>query len=922
MGDSITPNVGLVKPEVGASDDLWGEKLNANFDKIDAVVGPSPVTKPYVDAQDSLRVLKSGDTMSGFLILVGPPTANLHAATKAYVDTKAVGDVTKAYVDAQDLLRILKSGDVMTGFLTLSGEPTAPLHAATKSYVDSHSGGGSGGVSISVTDIPPSSPTDGSLWWENDTGVLWIYYNDGSTQQWVQAAPGQGAAAVNLEGPSGYHYAARGIGTASAFEGFLQAGAGAVTRTWLDKGREQLSVRDFGAIGDGVANDTAAIQAAIVAASPKGIVFFPAGKYKTTAAINITTGIHLCGVGFGGFYASGSTLGSLILPTGAINTFNVVTDDAVTIEKLAFHDPANAATFIRIDTDHSTSVNSNYGSIIRDCQFSGGARGILGISILDFHFDNNGFYGQTLCSVEVNSLSLGNGDAVLTHCTFSGTPAGGHFVCGTMGGLRIVNNKFNSDGGFAIVLGQGGTVSGLWMAPTLIMNNSIEGFLYGIAFQRTGAGTMGVSNLMICANEFGMSIENGIGILSQVGGGNSQAWIKGGVISGNSFSTLVSNVTCIQLDAAEDINITGNQFFALGSVTATAIVLGSTTARITQSGNAAGLGFPAVTSAAPLDALAYNGLQVNGSMEVDQLFTGASITIPAGTISKNIIDNWSITKSGTNAFTVQQAPSVFPGYGKELKLTITTAQPVIGGDNIDIRQSIEGYRIARLGWGTAVAQPLTIGFWVKSSVAISINLIAYNSAFSVAANVGATIAAANVAQFVTATFPAQTTGAWLTNNGVGIVLILRIAGGAFNIAATNGNTFEITGLVLLPGILAPTPAQAPLTVRPFDQELVLCQRYYQQLLTGVGVPYSATAARLQIAHLQTMRATPTASVLGPVTLTDIYAANFTQSAANVTIFANFNDFGMYDFANFTGMTLGRTTFFLATSYPLMLDARL
>jgi len=60
---------------------------------------------------------------------------------------------------------------------------------------------------------------------------------------------------------------------------FLQAGTGAVTRTAQNKMREWVSVKDFGAVGDGLTDDTAAMATALAATPSGGTLWFPAGTY-------------------------------------------------------------------------------------------------------------------------------------------------------------------------------------------------------------------------------------------------------------------------------------------------------------------------------------------------------------------------------------------------------------------------------------------------------------------------------------------------------------------------------------------------------------------------------------------------------------------------------------------------------------------
>ena len=54
------------------------------------------------------------------------------------------------------------------------------------------SGGGGGGASVTVNDNAPGAPSSGDLWWNSNAGQLKIYYNDGSSSQWVDAAGGGG----------------------------------------------------------------------------------------------------------------------------------------------------------------------------------------------------------------------------------------------------------------------------------------------------------------------------------------------------------------------------------------------------------------------------------------------------------------------------------------------------------------------------------------------------------------------------------------------------------------------------------------------------------------------------------------------------------------------------------------------------------
>ena len=92
---------------------------------------------------------------------------------------------------------------------------------------------------------------------------------------------------------------------------FLQTGTGATARTVDAKLKDTVSVKDFGAVGDGVADDTAAIQAAI---NTNKEVFVPNGTYKITSSLTMTLNQQIRG--------ESQTL-AILKTTAAVNAITV-----------------------------------------------------------------------------------------------------------------------------------------------------------------------------------------------------------------------------------------------------------------------------------------------------------------------------------------------------------------------------------------------------------------------------------------------------------------------------------------------------------------------------------------------------------------------------------------------------------------------
>jgi hypothetical protein len=238
---------------------------------------------------------------------------------------------------------------------------------------------------------------------------------------------------------------------------------------------------------------------------------------------------------------------------------------------------------------------------------------------------------------------------------------------------------------------------------------------------------------------------------------------------------------------------------------------------------------------------------INGDMRIDQRNAGASVTPTDGQYS---VDRFQGRLNVAGKFTLQQnaaavtPPAKFVNY---LGATSTSAYSIGASETCMIVQAVEGLNVADLDWGTASAVTVTLSFWARSSLTGTFSGALQNSAGNRAYPFSYTINAANTWEQKSIIIAGDTTGTWLTTNGVGISLRFNLgsgstflgtagawaasgvngATGSVSVVGTNGATFYITGVQLEPGTVA-----TPFERRSYGQELALCQRYFQ--LAGNG----------------------------------------------------------------------------------------
>lgn len=274
---------------------------------------------------------------------------------------------------------------------------------------------------------------------------------------------------------------------------------------------------------------------------------------------------------------------------------------------------------------------------------------------------------------------------------------------------------------------------------------------------------------------------------------------------------------------------------------------------------------------------------INGAMVIDQRNAGAAVTID-GTAGTYTLDRWLGIDVSTGSFTVQQDSTAPAGFVNSSKLTVASIVTSYGTTNsCQFMQRIEGYNLADLGWGTANAKTVTLSFWVYSSLTGTFGGAIKNSESTRSYPYSYTISSANTWEQKTITIAGDTTGTWVTTNGIGAMVIFCLGGGTdrlgtagawnannnvgaigqVNVMGTLSANIYITGVQLEVGSSA-----TGFEYVNYQTSLANCQRYYAKLnndgtggevAIGAGLQPSTTDAWIVVPYPVTMRTEPTVS---------------------------------------------------------------
>ena len=319
---------------------------------------------------------------------------------------------------------------------------------------------------------------------------------------------------------------------------------------------------------------------------------------------------------------------------------------------------------------------------------------------------------------------------------------------------------------------------------------------------------------------------------------------------------------------------------------------------------------------------------INGDMRIDQRGVASS---GGGSANGYTVDRWTFAAISNKGWfqRFSGGPSGFP---YSLQFTSTSAYASLAGDYFYFNQPIEADLVSDFAWGTLSAQPVTLSFWVFCSLTGTFSGRVGNGDATRSYPFTYSIPTANTWTKIAITIPGDTGGAWvMSGNGQGVGLMFDLgsgatfrasanvwasgnyvgATGAVSVVATNGATFYVTGVKLEIGSVA-----TPYNRQSLAKSLADCQRYYQKLggvafgdLTSELYTGAAGSTISSMIGIPTMRAAPTATLVGSPSLTNVSTVAFISAPQTLSI-------------RLTAPAIGVAAFYTTTSSYVTVSAEL
>lgn len=439
-----------------------------------------------------------------------------------------------------------------------------------------------------------------------------------------------------------------------------------------------------------------------------------------------------------------------------------------------------------------------------------------------------------------------------------------------------------------------------------------------------------------CAREMMAAIRTAVDNLEYVDLGNTPSFL-----TATTFSMATADVVNFEVGRRVKLYDSSTLYGTIISVSSTEVAVRLDTGALTSSLSSVAMAIVRESNnSLPISVWKQDSILINGHLDVWQ--RGGSFSFASGggytadrmefRISGAAACNITRFERSANASAVPTLAQAGTIFNNSLLISVSAADAVMAADEFCLmKYYIEGY-----DWRQIAHKPFNFTFWANTNRSGIYAAVFRAGGLSFVQN----FTVASVSSWQCFSLPISAPPATATNNyssGIGMSVALTFASGAtrqggggnwtatdiiatasqVNFLASAGNTFAVTGLALHEGT-----ALLPYEIRPFQQELAKCRRYYQTVegdLLGFAVGSQQGA---YLTNFPVMRTTPTVAYPNVTNLT-VFAIGTGFIAVSAVTASNVTNSTLLLSAvsTFSGFTGGLGSLLrIASGAPITLDA--